>query len=502
MQRQKMRAGLALAALLACLCAAPAGAARIHPSAGTTSAAFLKLGVGARAVALGGAFTAVPGDPYSVYWNPAGLAALEGEKNIGFFHNNYFQGLGQEFLYYTAPASGLKIPFAGRPRRGVYGLGLDYFYTPKDMERRSGLYEADPVNPISPVEGKFGAYDLAFSAAYGWRYSAQTSLGAAVKVIRQSIDTKSGSSAALDLGVLREFDWNGGAYTAGLVVQNLGPGIKFTDRRYDLPLVFKAGVSRALPGSGVLLALEADKPVDNYPSFALGVEYRLTQRMTLRTAYRYRAYGNELGPWSGFSAGAGVAFDRLSFDYAFTPFGDLGNSHRFSINFRFGGAQQAERRKARTAAPALENARRTEFRVEARTLTISGRGVKYEVKASAASGWLRALTFKTLVRGPVDAGLRVADGALPPSLSGGFPEGAEVLRAFELPPLPGMVQGDAALDFKIEKDALGGRAPALFYRVGDVWREAGLSLAGEDEVSLNYSAAVQAAQYYAVAVKK
>lgn len=499
----RKKAGALLACLLALCCLPPeASGAKIHPSAGSTSAAFLKLGVGARAVAMGGAFTAVAGDPYAIYWNPAGLAALEGEKHAGFFHNDYFQGLGQEFLFYTAPASGLRIPLAGRPRRGVYGLGLNYFYTPKDMERRSGLYEADPVNPISPVEGKFGAYDLAFSAAYGWRYSRETSLGAAVKVIRQSIDTKSGSSAALDLGAQREFSWKGDEYNAGFAVQNLGPGIKFVEKSYALPLTFKAGLSRSLPGSGVLLALEADKPVDNYLSFALGVEYQLTRRMALRSGYRYRMYGNELGPWSGFSAGAGVAFDKLSFDYAFAPFGDLGDSHRFSINYRFGGAVRAKKSQPKAAAQSLLAAREVRFRTEPRALTISSRGVKYEIRAFSEGCWLRGLTFRTMARGQADAEILLDEGTLPEQAAAGFPEGYDVLKAWELPALPGSVQGDVSVELKIDKAALAGRGAALFYRAGGAWLEAPLSPAGEDAAGAAYSAQVPPAQYYAVAGKK
>ena len=40
---------------------------------GTTSANFLKIDVGARAAAMGGAFTALADDGSSLYWNPAGI---------------------------------------------------------------------------------------------------------------------------------------------------------------------------------------------------------------------------------------------------------------------------------------------------------------------------------------------------------------------------------------------------------------------------------------------
>jgi hypothetical protein len=68
-------APLALAALLA---AAPAHAQSSlgGQRAGTSSGTFLRIGVGARAVAMGETFVAVANDPSAIYWNPAGLASL------------------------------------------------------------------------------------------------------------------------------------------------------------------------------------------------------------------------------------------------------------------------------------------------------------------------------------------------------------------------------------------------------------------------------------------
>jgi hypothetical protein len=45
--------------------------------AGTSSATFLRIGVGARAVGMGESFVAVANDPSAIYWNPAGLASLQ-----------------------------------------------------------------------------------------------------------------------------------------------------------------------------------------------------------------------------------------------------------------------------------------------------------------------------------------------------------------------------------------------------------------------------------------
>jgi hypothetical protein len=43
----------------------------------------------------------------------------------------------------------------------------------------------------------------------------------------------------------------------------------------------------------------------------------------------------DLGGLSNFSAGFGFRRNLFSLDYAFVPLGDLGTTHRVSLNFRF-----------------------------------------------------------------------------------------------------------------------------------------------------------------------
>lgn len=484
-----------------------AHAAKIYHSAGSTSATFLKLGVGARAVGMSGAFTGVADDPYAIYWNPAGLASLEGEKNIGFFHNDYFQGLKQEFMLYSAPAEGLKFLKSRALRSGVWGVGLNYFYTPKDMERRSGLNEGDPIAPISSSEGEFGAYDLAYSAGYGWKYGSGLSLGAALKVIRQHIDTESAGTAAIDLGVLKDFKWLGDGYTAGFSAQNIGPGVKF-GRRYDLPLVFKSGLSRRLPESGALIALEADKPIDNYPSFALGLEYPLIKMFYLRTGYRYRHTGNELGPWSGFSAGVGVAFSRFSFDYAFAPFGELGNSHRFSLNARLGRSGRVSLKGSRGAADpglALNNSKAVVFAVTPKALAISTRGVKYGIKAASSKSDLYALSFNTFVRGPASVEMPASEGKLPPGLSSRLPAGLKPLKAWQFSNGIGEIQGDIEFKCKAATAAADSAGVAFLYLARNGWKEAPIALLAVPDGEAGYvyfSALAPFSTHYVVAIRQ
>src|SRR5436305_754352 len=70
--------------------------------AGTSSANFLKMGVGGRGVAMGEAQTAAVNDAMALYWNPSMLGELN-QNEVSFMHNSYFQGISHDVLYYVQP---------------------------------------------------------------------------------------------------------------------------------------------------------------------------------------------------------------------------------------------------------------------------------------------------------------------------------------------------------------------------------------------------------------
>ncbi len=64
---------------------------------GTTGFTFLQVPTGARAVAMGGAFSAVPGDPLSLYWNPAALG-LAGNSALSTNYTSYMMDMQAGFI--------------------------------------------------------------------------------------------------------------------------------------------------------------------------------------------------------------------------------------------------------------------------------------------------------------------------------------------------------------------------------------------------------------------
>src|SRR5688572_21501094 len=74
---------------------------------GTSGGSFLNIPVGARAVAMGEAYTALADDVSSLYWNPAGLAFMR-QSQASFMYNPSFNDL----TYHNA-AAGVSLENGG-----------------------------------------------------------------------------------------------------------------------------------------------------------------------------------------------------------------------------------------------------------------------------------------------------------------------------------------------------------------------------------------------------
>ncbi len=285
--------------------------------AGNTTAAFLKIGVGARPVGMGNAFTAVANDVNALVWNPAGLCQLS-MKEMTATHTELFVDTRYDFIGYAQPA-----------KTGVLGFGVNYLSQGK-IESRSADRQ---------VTGGFDASDMAVNLAYSRFVAPEVGLGVNFKYLKSQIADVSAQGWAVDLGGLYKTPIRG--LGLGLAVQNLGPGLKFLEERSSLPLSFTAGAGYRLPGMGMLLALDVKYMLyDKKTSVSVGTEYSVFSFVTLRAGYLaaltggtgagdFKRASNSMG------AGFGLKLRGIGADYAFTPFGELGNTQRFSLSMRF-----------------------------------------------------------------------------------------------------------------------------------------------------------------------
>ncbi|TPW21421.1 MAG: hypothetical protein FD126_708 [Elusimicrobia bacterium] len=304
-------------------------AAASAASGGSAPLQFLLLDADARGVALGGAYTALAADANALLYNPAWLGAVR-RHEASFMHNAHFAGISQDYL-----------ALATRWGAGAMVNVLDYGELPRTTV----------ANPNGTL-GSYGARDLAVAAGYGHAWGAFHA-GAAVKHVSETLDTAVGKAWAADAGVgwHPESDDDLGP-SAGLSVQNLGPTVRFQAASENLPTTVRGGLAHEfkLRGQRSLAALDLAKTRGDRLVASLGVETVVAEALALRLGYSGR---NQAG-W-GLTGGIGVNFADFSIDYAAAPFGELGVTHRASVNFRFGPDKDeaAARPVRRPARPEL-----------------------------------------------------------------------------------------------------------------------------------------------------
>ena len=272
------------------------GSATYAAGPGTTAANFLKIGVGARAVAMGEAFTAIADDATALYWNPAGLSQLK-KGGLSVSYNSWFADVSQGYISLTFPALG-----------GTVALGANYL----DAGKIEG-YDAQG-NPT----GDFTA--SSFQANLGYAVGDSLSFGLAAGMLQDTIEDSKKTAYLGTVGVLLK----GASFSLGISAQNLGQNLG----EDPLPFILKAGVG-ARWGS-LILAADVGMPQDNDTYFCAGGEWWLGGIFALRAGYKT---GQDIGP--GYTAGIGFKTNSFSLDYAYVPYDDLGTTHRVSLGIGF-----------------------------------------------------------------------------------------------------------------------------------------------------------------------
>lgn len=278
---------------------------------GTTTATFLKLGVGARASALGETFVAIADDATAPYWNPAGLIQLKKEE-IFTMYNKHFQGINHGFLSYARPID------KGKAAIGLSIIGL----VADDIEVR----ENDTLDPDKISKST----DFAGMLSYATEVAKDMAVGLNVKLIQSKIiDEKSKLAFVGDIGILIKK----GDLSIGASYANLGGKLKYknSSEKETIHQCLKAGVALFAMKKHLLLTLDVNVPNDNEIHYHAGTEL-LFGSIALRAGYLTGPKDKNLG--KKFTGGFGLNLNIISIDYAFVPYGDLDDTHRISLGLR------------------------------------------------------------------------------------------------------------------------------------------------------------------------
>ncbi len=310
-------------------------------NAGTSSAPFLEIGVGARAQAMGNAGAALPQDATSMYWNPAAAAGLDGVVHVTFDHTLWLANTTLDYVAAVFSFSGI----------GAIGLSVMSFE----------MIDEQPVRTILQPEGtgeSYSASDLALAATYAARLTSRFSAGITGKYVQETLWHETASNYAVDLGIVYETNLPGLSLAASL--SNFGGDMQLDGRdlrrpfdddptnfsndklnvnlatdEFSLPVQFRFGIGYRVESSIHRLVMAADllHPSDNSEAINVGAEYTFFDTLSLRGGLAALFETDRTG---GSTFGVGLqhrVLGRLGVaaDYTYADWGILNNTHRVTV---------------------------------------------------------------------------------------------------------------------------------------------------------------------------
>ena len=280
-------------------------------SAGNSGLAFLNIGFGARNIAMGDLGVTTATDVTGLFYNPA-LISKHNRAQIFLSHNEWIQDLRSEML--GVGFSFLDIPFA---------IGINTTSV-SDIEVRFNAGEA---------VSSFSAYYFFGSLSSGYEVINDLSLGFSVKYLYEGLLSDEATGWGFDFGLLYDEIFEGLSF--GAVVRNAGSMSKLRSQSTKLPTEFRTGLSYKYSLLEFNTDLIAQAGTQKYNSseklhFHTGFEITYDQIIALRAGY-ITGYESK-----GLTTGMGLTWNRINFDYAYTPFDfNLGNFHTISLIYTF-----------------------------------------------------------------------------------------------------------------------------------------------------------------------
>jgi hypothetical protein len=332
---------------------------------GTSAANFLKLPVGARSLALGGGGVATVRDATALYWNPAGIGGID-RVTLAYNRFDLYAGITHTF-------TGLVMPLGLNTRVGVSYIGLN-----------SGEMEITTVEDPGGTGEFFEVVNTAIGVTFSQILTDRFTLGITGKWIQEKIQRAVANGIALDVG--SSFNTGLLGTRLGMAILNMGPKMKLDgpdlafDRQinvepgeltaglnpeanlktldYDLPLMFRLGVSIDLLGgistfmtndmNRVTALIDIEDANDQVARVGVSLEYAWNEVVYARLGYRIKSQlSDQLGARlagldrEAFELGYGLGLNTtvsgyaIQLDYGLADYGDLGTVNQFFLSLGF-----------------------------------------------------------------------------------------------------------------------------------------------------------------------
>lgn len=257
----------------------------IYAEDGYYAGAFLRMGLGARANAMGGAFTGIAEGPEAAYYNPAGIPMLESRHlNVSY----RFLSLDRNFNY-IGFATGIrpKVDEETGEKAISGGVALNWIHAGVDnIDGRdfAGNHYQDFSNSENSFAFSFGVMPLDFLSV---GFTAQV-LYNRFPDMGEDDATISDAGLGLDLGVLvKPLPY----LSLGLTVKNINAKYNWnTDKLWDrditkmdrFPQTIRAGFALRYPLPWLLVAMDIEKNDQQDMKYFIGTEALILEKCYLR----------------------------------------------------------------------------------------------------------------------------------------------------------------------------------------------------------------------------
>ena len=279
-----------------------------NDGAANTGLSFLKFGAGARAIAMGDAYSSVADDATAYIYNPARLN-FGIKNNVTLMHNMSAQDLTTDFV-------AIKYPLSDK-----FSMGVGFFTTSV-----SGIQIRNI--PGAAIDN-FDTRNLSTGVSFGYKINPNLSIGVTGKYLFEKIYVDEASGLAFDFGSSYSKD----NFNLALVVSNVGSMSELKNVSSEVPTLIRIGGSykNSKDNFSYNLALEGFKVLDG-GSFHVytGGEAGYKDFVFLRLGYQ-SSYENR-----GLTTGVGFKYKTLNLDYAFVPYtSDFGTGNTISLGINF-----------------------------------------------------------------------------------------------------------------------------------------------------------------------